>query len=112
MHSDFSRRTRLLLLAGLVSVFACRQNQEADRSVLIDEAVEVRLVSFQLTKEDNCREHVRDIATKIVDSLLIERARVLKDSMTRPLKPEKPVKPDIATPLDSTPIQPLFQREK
>ncbi len=94
----------------LVLSWSCTPEQ-GDRKAMIDEEVERRLSEFRKNKSKTCREELIKAATLEVDSLLIERARLNKNELEKPEIPEKPIAPEIMTPLDSSPVQPILEEE-
>lgn len=93
----------------VIAVFcSCAPKQPVDRVVVIENYVSEKIESYKTSRLKSCREVALSKATEIVDSLLIERARLEKDTFGKPGKPEKPPRPEIKTPIDTTPIRPLF----
>ena len=76
---------------------------------MIQAEVERRLSEFRKNKIKNCLEGLVEQATAEVDSLLIEQARLNKNDLEKPAIPEKPEKPEIMSPLDTAPIQPIIE---
>lgn len=108
MKYEFLKYSILFLL---VLSWSCTPEQ-GDRNAMIDEEVERRLSEFRKNKMKTCREELIKAATSEVDSLLIERARSNKDELEKPEIPEKPMAPEIMTPLDSSPVQPILTEDK
>jgi len=102
-----SSRIFLFILFCAVLAPGCREEKHAPEA-LIRSYVDEKLHEFENQRMEACRAVAFDNAAKIVDSLLIERARLEKDTLGKPPKPEKPLKPEIKTPLDSSSVKPLF----
>lgn len=79
-----------------------------DREAIVREKVAERVTAFREKKKAECREETYQKAERIVDSLLLEEAKMaLNDSLAR-LRPGKPAKPAPLPPIDSAPVAPLF----
>lgn len=94
----------LLLLASC----ARESHDQQDIQAVIDKEVAIRVETYRQSRLKLCREQALAEASKLADSILIEEARLSRDTLSKPPKPEKPEKPDIKSLLDSTPIQPFF----
>lgn len=80
-----------------------------DEDSLVNEKVAERLATFREKKNAECRSDLLAEAEQIVDSLLLSEAKMeLGDSLAR-LRPAKPVKPAPLPPIDSLPVQPIFE---
>lgn len=104
----------VLLIAGsatfLWTSFADKKPRLAKADVIQLE-VEERLRILIENRRERCRTEALDKATAIVDSMLIEQAKANKDTLGKPPKPLKPVKPEILSPIDSLPVRPFLQRD-
>lgn len=110
MKSEFLKYS--IAVWGVIFCFSSCMPDQGDRKAMIREEVERRLTDFQKNKLKTCREELIKSATLEVDSLLIERARLNKNSLEKPTIPEKPSAPEILSPLDSSPVQPILEGEK
>ncbi|MCB0571041.1 MAG: hypothetical protein KDC66_14805 [Phaeodactylibacter sp.] len=86
---------------------------EEDRNMLavqamIDDEVAKRVESYRQSRLKLCREQALTEASKLADSILLEEARMSRDTLDKPPKPEKPEKPELKTLLDSTPVKPFI----
>lgn len=80
----------------------------SDKEVIINQKVSERVNAFREKKKAECQFILLAEAEKIVDSLLLAEAMMeLSDSLT--LRPAKPVKPAPLPPIDSLPVQPIFE---
>lgn len=101
----------VVLFAGLILfISGCQKEAQIDRKTFIQQKVEERLADHRKIRIAACRDRYLQDATKLVDSLLIERARMEKDTIGKPPKPVKPTRPHLLSPLDSTPVKPLFEK--
>ena len=81
-----------------------------DRAAIVQEKVAERVTTFREKKNAECREALLRDVEQIVDSLLLEEAKMeLSDSLAR-MRPSKPFKPVPLPPIDSLPVKPLFKR--
>ena len=105
---DFRKQIGLLIL--LFSLAACETQEDLQEQVkrLIDERVESRLDKYTETMRNRCEERILTEATRIVDSILIERARMAKDTILKPVRVDRPDLPELKTLSDTTPVAPLF----
>lgn len=92
------------------SIFGCMPEQ-GDRKAMLRAEVDRRRLEFRKNKLKTCREELIKTATLEVDSLLIERARRNKNDLEKPIIPEKPNAPEILSPLDSSPVQPILEEK-
>lgn len=98
----------ILLLA--IGGASCKQ-EKTDRSPLLEAALSERLEAFRQTQERFCKEKSLEKAVKVVDSILVARARLEKDSLDKPPRPTRPERPALQSPLDSSPVRPLLPAE-
>ena len=94
-----------LILLGLLAILAF---QVPTRHQLIEEKLNERLADYRHRVVEKCQERILAEASSIVDSILIEQARLKKDTIGKPARLDKPEIPEIIPPKDSTPVAPLF----
>jgi hypothetical protein len=81
----------------------------SDKEMKVNEKVAERLTAFREKKNAECRSELLAEAEKIVDSILLAEAKMeLSDSLDR-MRPAKPPKPAPLPPIDSLPVQPIFE---
>lgn len=97
-----------LALFALILLGLAFQNPTS-KSEIIREKVKTSVLNFKMAQLKDCEDRILEKAGNIVDSLLIERARLQKDTISKPPRPNKPDKPNQISPKDSTPVGPLFQ---
>ena len=105
----------ILISVVIVSYFGCQKNkpEEAEIQALIDSRVAEKVAHFRKKRILNCRERVLKRASELADSIIISRAKstTIIDNTTRPIPPERPVRPLIRQPVDTTPVRPFFQEK-
>lgn len=98
-----------LVILALV-LYGCEEDQSAElKQQLIDEKVEERVQRLMNNKQIRCREELMENANRLVDSILIARARSNKDTIPKPPKPFKPEQPDAFLLEDTFAIIPLLK---
>ncbi len=90
---DASKSILLLLLT--ISSFACEagEDQSVKVQALVDGLVNDRIKSHKEIRLQRCREEMLREAGEKVDSILLEEARMRRDTLSRPPKPTKPLQP-------------------
>ncbi len=96
-----------ILFIGLF-MFACESATHIDKEAVIEEKVQERLNSFKRVIMAKCKKAVLEEAGAMADSIILERAKALKDSLPRPLKPSRPEQPDILELKDSLTLAPFL----
>ena len=98
----------IYLIPAVLLLFLAFQEPQT-REQLIQDKIDGYVNNYRQTQLDKCRDQILERAGYIVDSLLIERARAEKDTISKPPKPIKPITPERINPKDSTPVGPLFR---
>ena len=95
-----------LCLVCLLILSAQKDQDNSSIEEQIEQKIAEELKVYKKIKKRRCREKVLKRAHALVDSSLIARAKLSKmnDTLMKPPKPIKPVKPEIITPPDSTEI--------
>lgn len=88
-------------------LIACKEDNQKQQ--LIDKEVQSAIESFRQKKRNECRAAVLDSANKLADSIVLVRNTVVDTALING-KPKKPTKPVIKSPLDTTPVEPLFKK--
>ncbi|MBL7817379.1 MAG: hypothetical protein JNL70_20400 [Saprospiraceae bacterium] len=91
----------------LCTFVACKDDTK--RQQLIDQEVKNAIESFRQKKFNECRTALLDSANKLADSIILVRNTVVDTALING-KPKKPTKPVIKSPLDTTPVEPLFKK--
>ncbi len=75
----------------------------------IEEKVQERLAEFKRVITTRCQKKVLEEAEMLADSIILERARLLTDSLEKPEKPNRPERPETMRVRDSLlRLAPLF----
>ena len=116
VRTDFRIGGTLLLFLIVIVFTAFQSNNDTEppqitKEQLRQERLQNRLTEFQKSVEKNCREDVMFRASEMVDSILIARAKASRDTIAKPPRPERPVRPEFRSPTDSTPIAPLLKND-
>ena len=114
ISSSFYRVSGLLVI-GLLLLFFTTGFQEQPKTIddLIRQKVEERITAFKESSIKRCHQKALEEADRLVDSILIARARKLLiqiDTISRPVIPPKPEMPEIPKVNDSIPIAPLLKK--
>jgi len=100
----------LLLLAFALGCGEDDRNQKAVQK-MIEEKVEERLRTYRETRMNRCRREAAQEASTIADSILLEQARLTRDTLSKPPKPTKPERPELKTLKDSLKVAPILRRD-
>ncbi len=99
----------------LISIFIAgntgcikKRDRQAEIEVMIQQEVKDRLASYREARIRQCQEEILEEATRRSDSIMILEALLAKDTLSRPPRPDRPVKPEIRSLDDTTPIRPLL----
>lgn len=107
----------ILGLLGLVVIsFAFQKGENSEKTVitkemLIKERLERRIAEYEKNVSEKCQERIMERATEMVDSILIARAKASRDTIAKPPRPARPLRPEFRSPTDSTPIAPLLKND-
>lgn len=100
----------VLLTAILLPLGACRpeRDRSAEIQAMIQQEVDRRLNNYREVRLNRCEEDLLKEAVRRVDSILLEEARLYKDTVGKPPKPLRPERPELRPLLDTTPVRPLL----
>lgn len=105
----------LLFLFGILLMipalgFQKGKTKEAEIQALIDARVTEKVERFRRIRFAKCRESILERASELADSIILATAinTVIVDSISRPTPPDRPVRPAIKTPIDTSPVTPLL----
>lgn len=99
--------TKIMLL--LLIIVACQQKQpKITRKELIEQEVQKKIQLIVTNKNTRCLRESLEEASKIVDSMIIAQAKLSKDTLLKPPKPEKPLPPTPLTLKDTLKIRPFL----
>jgi len=85
------------------------EEQKAIEEMVIQRELDRRIANYKAVLFKNCQERAIEEATRIADSIIIKEARLLKDTLGKPVKPARPEKPELRTLQDSTPVRPFLR---
>ncbi len=101
----------IALLVLLLLLAACESATYVDTDKVIAEKVQEQLDEYRKVNDQRCRGRVLTEAGRIADSMIMVRARLMKDTIQRPLRPTRPEKPTVLTLEDSLALKPLIKKE-
>ena len=98
------------LVCGVLLFFSCQSEKKKvlTKDEVVIQRIEEKVSRWKNSTRTKCTENVLDAAARIVDSILIARARLDVDSIPKPLKPIKPDMPVIKVLKDTLPIAPIL----
>jgi hypothetical protein len=105
MRAIFIGILSVWLLAGCDDA----EEQKAIEEMVIQRELDRRIANYKTVLFENCQERAIEEATRIADSIMIEEARLLKDTMGKPAKPPRPERPELRKLEDSTPVRPFLR---
>lgn len=107
-------RTLIFAITLLVAFASCESEEEKQQfeQMLIEQDVEKRIVEYKRILDENCEAKVLEEATRIADSIIIEQARMLKDTLLKPFKPDRPEAPELKTLEDTLKVKPFLPKPK
>jgi len=100
-----------LTLAILFLIMAFQESNPPALSSLAQQALEKRLQDYRDEQWAFCQKRALDRAAHEVDSLIIVWAKANRDTLGRPVVPDKPALPERILPKDTVPVAPLFSKE-
>jgi len=98
-------------LLALLLLAACESATYVDTDKVIAEKVQEQLDEYRKVNDQRCRDRVLTEAGRIADSMIMVRARLMKDTIQRPLRPTRPEKPTVLTLEDSLALKPLIKKD-
>lgn len=96
------------ILIVFISLPSCIEEDEGPDPAVVARGVEIRLDNYRSRKAMECKEDALERADGIADSLIALMAFEMKDSIPRPDRILKPLKPVFATPPDSLKPKPIL----
>ena len=99
------------LLLVPVLLFACKQ--KVSQEELIEAAVTIKLAQWREEHIKTCKEDALVEAEEYVDSILVVLSLGSKlDTIPKPDKPNKPLKPSFKTKPDSVVVDPIYKKRE
>jgi hypothetical protein len=100
-------RKYIWILSSFFLLAACNDYKEV-REQMVHDTLNEKLDGFRYKERTDCKEEALRVAAKMVDSMLIARAKASKDSLNKPPIPAKPVRPNQLSPMDSSEVGPIL----
>ena len=97
-----------LFIGSCTSRHERNKEREAAQQRLIQEHIENRRIAYIDNERKNCKRDFYSKAISIVDSILLLDARKRLDTIPKPIKVERPDRPEIMEFIDSSELKPLF----
>ena len=98
------------ILSLLVFAPGFQKEKGPDRAV-VEKGIEIKLKQYRERKEKECQEKALARALVVADSLMATRALIIKnDTINRPPRAVKPVKPDFVPIPDSISVEPILKK--
>ena len=95
-------------ILGCVILSACESSTSIDIDQVIEDKVQERLATYRNIVNKKCLTTALSTAGGIADSIILERAKMMRDTSGRPLRPPRPGDPEWQALKDSLPLRPLF----
>lgn len=106
---NFLLKKSFLYFGLFIFCFAACQDNAALKQALIEKIVQEKIDNHVTKKKATCYKEAMDEALVIADSVMIQLALSKVDTSGKINRPTKPARPKIDLPVDTTPIQPLFE---
>ncbi len=102
-----------LMLPLVLTLPNCGQKSQREQvDELIETQVELKIANYKEIRKQKCLEEMYRQAGEIADSILLEQARLARDTANRPVIPIKPEKPQVIDVSDTTPVKPFLPELK
>lgn len=95
-------------LLGCIFLSTCESSTSIDIDQVIEDNVQERLDNYRSVVDKRCLTTALDYAGGIADSVILERAKLMRDTTGRPIRPPRPGDPEWKALQDSLPLRPLF----
>ncbi|MEZ4983860.1 MAG: hypothetical protein R2795_02285 [Saprospiraceae bacterium] len=99
----------LLGLSGLFGI-GCGETTRVDVEEEIQKQVQLRLQEYYRVANARCQDDLMKEAGDIADSIVLDIARRMKDTLQRPERPIRPERPEQLDLQDSLPLSPFFNK--
>lgn len=106
---NFLIKKTFLYFVSLSFCFAACHDNVALKQALIEKTVQEKIDNHIKKKKETCFKEAMAEALVIADSTMIKLALSKVDTSGKANRPAKPPSPEIDLPVDTTPIQPLFE---
>lgn len=89
-------------------IIACTDKAKLKQQ-MIEQEVNAAVESYRMKRYKECMTAITDSANRIVDSLIVAKMTAV-DTSSLTGRPQKPQKPIIKSPLDTTPVKPILPK--
>ncbi|MEO6133248.1 MAG: hypothetical protein ABIQ02_15505 [Saprospiraceae bacterium] len=101
----------ILVLMLFAFLFSCKK--KVTQEELIHAAVEIKMNQWREVQVSTCKQKILTEAENFVDSVLVATSLESKlDTISKPEKPPKPIKPEFKPKPDSVIVKPIYKKEK
>ena len=105
-----NRILHIITITSLLFLASC--SKEVSQEELIKAAVQLKIDQWQATQLKECKEEAYFKAENYVDSLLLVTSLETKlDTIPKPGKPDKPVKPPFKIKPDTVVVDPIYNKK-
>ena len=94
----------------MIFIFIACSNEAEIKEAFIQQEVKNNIEKYKVKKRMECITAALDSANRIADSLILVKMTAIDTNLLR--RPTRPIKPIIKSPLDTTPVKPILQKEK
>ncbi len=94
----------------MVITFIACSNEAEVKEAFIQQEVKNNIEKYKVKKRMECITAALDSANRIADSIILVKMTAIDTNLLR--RPTRPIKPIIKSPLDTTPVKPILQKEK
>ena len=94
----------------MIFIFIACSNEAEIKEAFIQQEVKNNIEKYKVKKRMECITAALDSANRIADSLILVKMTAIDTNLLR--RPTRPIKPIIKSPLDTTPVKPIIQKEK
>lgn len=98
-----------ILAIGLPSCFRPQVDQ-TEVIALMESTLQEKLDAYRQRMEEDCQKRILKEAARVADSIIVEEARLYRDTVQRPPIPPRPERPETKKLPDSLPVGPLISR--
>ncbi len=101
---------KIFSIGCVIFFFLACTDTEKMKEEMVQTEIQNRVKDFELRRRSECLTAALDSANRIVDSLILVKM-TSGDSSATAGKPIKPLKPLIKSPLDTTPVVPILEKD-
>jgi len=104
----------LFLIGIIILIFSMGFQKEKSREDKIQELIDAKAAEkvkgYREKYLEKCRDRILERANELADVEVMDSTKTLNiiDNTSRPIPPPRPLRPDVKTPIDTTPVIPFF----